>query len=230
LWTELFVYTSVCWQIGILCVLSYHYMKIIKKENLDIVSLVNDLKNGATLVYPTETCYGLGCDANNSEALEKIFQIKKRQKNKSVLVVVSDLAMILPCIEWNPTLQKLADKYWPGPLTLVVKVKAVCHLPAGVINEDGTIAFRVTEHYLASEISKQLNSPLVSTSANISSLESPYDIESVLKMFENEEIKPDIIIDAGTLPNKSSSTIVKVVGENIEVLRQGGVIVSLNDN
>lgn len=206
---------------------SFLYMEIIKKENLDIISLVNDLKNGATLVYPTETCYGLGCDANNSEALEKIFQIKKRQKNKSVLVVVPDLAMILPCIEWNPTLQKLAGKYWPGSLTLVVKVKGGCHLPSGVINEDGTIAFRVTKHYLASEISKQLNNPLVSTSANISSLESPYDIDSVLKMFENEEKNPDIIIDAGTLPNKSPSTIVKVVGENIEVLRQGEVIVEL---
>ena len=204
------------------------YMEIIKKENLDITSLVGELKRGATVVYPTETCYGLGCDANNREALDKIFQIKNRQKNKSVLVVVADLAMILPYIEWDSTLQKLADKYWPGPMTLVVKSKQDCILPPGVVNEDGTIAFRVTKHYLAAEIAKQLNSPLVSTSANISEMESPYDIESVLTMFENSEVKPDFVIDAGTLPHQSPSTIVRFSDGRLEVLRQGGVIVSLN--
>ncbi|MFA7314894.1 MAG: L-threonylcarbamoyladenylate synthase [Candidatus Magasanikbacteria bacterium] len=200
-------------------------MNIISQNNLNVEQIVKELKNGATIVYPTETCYGLGCDAYNIEALNKIFQIKNRQKNKSVLVVVPDLAMILPDIEWNPTLQKLADKYWPGPLTLVVKIKNNCHLPAGVINEDGTIAFRVTDHYLATEISRQLNSPLVSTSANISEMDSPYDVESILKMFENSKVKPDLVIDAGTLPYQIPSTIVRFFEGKLEVLRQGKVVV-----
>ncbi|EKE06599.1 MAG: Sua5/YciO/YrdC/YwlC family protein [uncultured bacterium] len=201
------------------------FMKIIKQENLDISEIVEALKNGATIVYPTETCYGLGCDASNKEAVDKIFAIKKRQAHKSVLVVVPEVSMIIPFISWTPTLQNIADKYWPGALTVVVKVKDKNIFPAGVVNEDGTMAFRVTEHPLAAEISQKLNSPLVSTSANIVSMNSPYDIESVLQMFESEEIKPDIIIDAGTLPTRSPSTVIKVVDERIEILRQGEVIV-----
>lgn len=203
------------------------YMEIIKQENLDIGQIVTELKNGATLVYPTETCYGLGCDANNTEALDKIFKIKNRQKNKSVLVLVPDLAMILPYIEWNSTLQNLADKYWPGPMTIVVQTKPECPLIKGVVNEDGTIAFRVTSHHLALEISKKLNSPLVSTSANIAELESPYDIESVLKMFSDSVLQPDFVIDAGTLPHQSPSTVVRVKNDKLEVLRQGELIVEL---
>lgn len=202
-------------------------MQVIKQENLDIDQIVAELKNGATLVYPTETCYGLGCDANNVEAIDKIFEIKNRQKNKSVLVLVPELAMVLPYIEWNPTLQKLADKYWPGPLTIVVNIKSGCNLAKGVVNEDGTIAFRVTAHHLASEISKKLNSPLVSTSANVSTMESPYDIESVLEMFVNLEVKPDFVIDAGALPHQSPSTIVRVQNGKFEVLRQGELIVEV---
>ena len=203
------------------------FMKIIKQENLDISEIVEALKNGATIVYPTETCYGLGCDASNKEAVDKIFAIKKRQAHKSVLVVVPEVSMIIPFISWTPTLQNIADKYWPGALTVVVKVKDKNVFPPGVVNEDGTMAFRVTDHPLASKISKKLNSPLVSTSANIASLESPYDIEAVLHMFEYEDIQPDIIIDGGNLQHRSPSTIVKVVGENVEVLRQGEVVLEL---
>jgi len=206
---------------------SFLYMKIIKQENLNIAEIVDFLKNGATIVYPTETCYGLGCDATNKEAVNKIFAIKKRQKNKSLLVVVPEVAMIFPYIDWNPTLQILSKKYWPGALTVVVNVKKINGFPPGVVNEDGTMAFRVTEHPLATEISKKLDSPLVSTSANIASLESPYDIVSVLQMFEHEDVQPDIIIDGGNLPHRSPSTIVKIVGENVEVLRQGEVVLEL---
>lgn len=202
-------------------------MKIIKQENLNLEEIIAELKNGATLIYPTETCYGLGCDATNKQAVDKIFAIKKRQSNKSVLVVVPEVSMIMPFISWTETLQNIADKYWPGALTVVVEVKDKNDFPTGVVNEDGTIAFRVTEHPLAAEISKNLKTSLVSTSANISSKESPYDIESVLQMFEHEEIKPDIIIDGGTLPTRSPSTVIKIGDEKIEVLRQGEVVVEI---
>jgi len=126
--------------------------KIIKQENLNLEEIIAELKNGATIIYPTETCYGLGCDASNKEAVDKIFAIKKRQAHKSVLVVVPEVSMIIPFISWTPTLQNIADKYWPGALTVVVKVKDKNIFPAGVVNEDGTMAFRVTEYPLAAEI------------------------------------------------------------------------------
>ncbi len=200
-------------------------MKIIKQSEIDIAQIVGELKEGKTIVYPTETCYGLGCDATNAEAVEKIFAIKKRQSDKAVLVLVPDVEMVMQYVDWNEQLEELSQKYWPGPLTVVTKVKENTALPKGVLSSDNTLAFRVTEHPFAKELAEFLGKPLVSTSANISSHASPYDIESVLKMFENTDNQPDVIIDAGTLPHRSPSTIVRVENGELSVLRQGEIVV-----
>jgi len=199
-------------------------MQIIHQNNLDIQEIETALKEGKTIVYPTETCYGLGCDAKNTAAVEKVFAIKQREEGKSVLVVVSDIDMAKRFVSWTPTLQGLADKFWPGPLTVVVDVREEHTLAPGVVR-DGTVAFRLTSHPLVRELCEKLNGPIVSTSANISGLESPYDTRSVIAMFEGKESAPDIIIDGGDLPFTSPSTIVRIIDDHVEVLRQGEIIV-----
>lgn len=198
-------------------------MQIIKQEDLNIIELVEELKSGKTLVYPTETVYGLGCDATNQSAVDQIFAIKKRQSDKSMLIIASDPSMMMEYIDWTPKLQEIYDKYWPGPLTVVVPAKIDCNLAKGVLAIDGTIAFRISGYSLAYELSHQLGRPIVSTSANLAQEKSPYDIEDVLAMFENEEIQPDIIIDSDKLPERSSSTIIKIQGDEIIILRQGEI-------
>ncbi len=200
-------------------------MEIITPEDFNLAEIVERLKQGAVIVYPTETVYGLGCDATNQEAVNKIFAIKQRQKNKPVLVVVPSVGMAMEYVEWSNKLEELAHKYWPGPLTIVVKVKADNLLAAGVVAEDKTLAFRVTDYPLAVELSQDLGRPLVSTSANISSQESTYDVTDIVAMFENSEIKPDIVLDVEILPHRSPSTVIKVKGDKVEVLRQGSVVV-----
>ena len=200
-------------------------MEVVKMENLNIDEIVEALKNGKVIVYPTETVYGLGCDATNQEAVDKIFKIKQRQENKSVLVVAGNIDMMVKYISWSKKLHELSDKYWPGPLTVVVSAKPENNLAHGVLADDGTVAFRITGHSLASELSNKLGGPLVSTSANIAAQESSYNVESIIKMFENREFQPDIIIDAGELPHRSPSTVVRVVGDEVKVLRQGELIV-----
>lgn len=199
-------------------------MQITKQNNLSLEEIILALKLGKTIVYPTETCYGLGCDATNTEAVEKIFAIKQREERKSVLVIVSDIEMAKRYVSWSPKIQELADKYWPGPLTIVTDLVNGHEFAPGVIR-DRTIAFRVTEHPLAQQMCRLLDGPLVSTSANIAGQESPYDIRSVLTMFEGQPHQPDIIIDGGELPYQNPSTIVKLVGDTIEVLRQGEIVV-----
>lgn len=202
-------------------------MNIISSEQLKISDIVSALKEGKTIVYPTETCYGLGVDAFNAVAVEKVFQIKKRQKKKSVLVLMSDIAMAQKYVNWTPELQQIAEKYWPGALTVVTYAKNPEKFPEGVLREDGTIAFRITDHPLAEALVKKLGRPLVSTSANISAMESPYDIKSVKQMFEHENAKPDIVIDGGDLPHRTPSTIVSLVNGKMEVVRQGEIVVEL---
>ena len=99
------------------------------------------------------------------------------------------------------------------------------------IADDGTVAFRITEHPLAVALCKAIDGPLVSTSANISAHESPYDIKDVVAMFAHEAVQPDIIIDGGKLPHESPSTIVRIHEDGtLEVLREGEMIVQLANN
>ncbi|MBI4992836.1 MAG: threonylcarbamoyl-AMP synthase [Candidatus Magasanikbacteria bacterium] len=208
-------------------------MQVVKQDDINDNRIVEMLRNGLTIVYPTETCYGLGCDARNREAIEKVAKIKQRQENKPMLVVVPDAAMALEYLEWSPKLQELADKYWPGALTVVGEskvhkvIKSIKSLCAGVVAPDGTIAFRVTSHPIPAQLSRLLDAPLVSTSANISGQEQPYNVEAVQRYFANQPDQPDIIIDAGELPRRAPSTIVRVLDGKVEVLREGETVINL---
>lgn len=206
-------------------------MNIFPQENLDISAICEALKSGKALVYPTETCYGLGCDATNQEAVDRIFAIKQRQKNKPLLVVAHDLSVMLEHVFDSPTLFELEEKYWPGPLTVVTRARSDSNLAKGVIAEDGTVAFRITDHPIASAICQAIDGPIVSTSANIAAHKSPYDIGDVLAMFGEEVVQPDIVIDAGVLPDRSPSTIVRInIDGTIEVLREGDIVIASKNN
>lgn len=200
-------------------------MNIVPLAQVDTAQLVTQLRNGATIVYPTETCYGLGCDATNQTAVDRVFAIKQRQKNNPVLVIMADIAMAMKYVDWDPTLEHLAGRYWPGPLTVVANVRDGAPLASGVVAADQTLAFRITEDSIAQSLSADLGVPLVSTSANIAAMESPYDIASVCTMFENNVDQPDTIIDAGPLPHHAPSTIVRVEHGRATVLRQGELII-----
>lgn len=204
-------------------------MEIISLSKIKIDDIVARLKSGAAIVYPTETCYGLGGDATKAATVERLFTIKQRQQDKSLLLLMADQAMARAYVEWSQTLAELAQRYWPGALTIVAPLKVGVDLPRGVVGQDATIAFRVTSHPLAHVLCQGLGRPLVSTSANLAAAASPYDIATVLDYFSTARHQPDIIIDAGTLPHHPPSTIVRVVGSNIKVIRQGEVIVRLSN-
>lgn len=200
-------------------------MKVVSLQDLVLTEMIEALQQGKTIVYPTETCYGLGCDATNQSAVDEIYRIKQRQKDKPLLMVVSSIGMAMEYVQWNATIEKLAEQFWPGPLTIVSFAKSQSQLAKGIIGHKDMVAFRVTSHPLATALSAQLHKPIVSTSANLSSLDDPYDIADVIDMFTGKEHRPDIVIDAGALPHNSPSTIVRVVGEKIEVIRQGGIVI-----
>ncbi|MBT3419049.1 MAG: threonylcarbamoyl-AMP synthase [Candidatus Magasanikbacteria bacterium] len=200
-------------------------MNIVSDNNLDIDTIITSLEQGSVIVYPTETSYGLGCDATNQVSVNRIFDIKKRDHKKALLVIAPNIEMMMDYVYWNETLDRIAHTYWPGPLTVVVKAKPDTNIAKGVLAEDNTIAFRITNHPFASALATKLAAPLVSTSANITGKSTPYDITSVKDMFEKEDVTPDIVIDAGNLPHKIPSTIIRVVGDYVDVLRQGEIII-----
>lgn len=200
-------------------------MQLISQNNLEILELVQALKEGKTFVYPTETCYGLGCNALNAEAVQKIFRIKKRDDGKPVLIVFPNIEMAMEYIDWNEMLETIALKYWPGPLTVVVEDLGKGNFPQGVRGNDGTIAFRISSHPFVQEITQAFGGPIVSTSANVAGEENPYTAEDIQKRFLKEEMQPDIIVDAKTLPPSPPSTVVKIENGQLIVLRQGSIYI-----
>jgi len=170
--------------------------------------------------------YGLGCDAANQSAVDKIFQIKTRDRSKPLLVVVPTIEMAKIFLFWNDQLDKLANKYWPGKLTVVALAKG--NLAKGVVTSDGALALRVTSHPVAGFLSQKLNLPLVATSANLSGGGDVYEVAKIKQIFSGRDLQPDALLDYGQLPKCQPSTIVSVIGDKLEVLRQGEIIIDSN--
>ncbi|OGH64655.1 MAG: threonylcarbamoyl-AMP synthase [Candidatus Magasanikbacteria bacterium RIFCSPHIGHO2_01_FULL_41_23] len=199
-------------------------MRIIPREKVVIQEIVVELKAGKTIVYPTETCYGLGCDALNAEAVVKIFTSKGRETGKPMLMLASSIGEVKTFIEWNEIIEKLALDHWPGALTIVAKAKNSREWPAGIIGADNTLAFRVSSHPLITNILQEFNNPIVSTSANFSGGENPYRVEQIINSLGQGKTKPDTVIDAGDLPLQLPSTVVQVLDNHIKILRQGLIV------
>ena len=201
-------------------------MQITKECNL--AQTVVDLLDGKTIVFPTETSYGLGCDATNQTAVDRVFAIKGRKSGKPLLVVVPNVEMAKKILVWNDTLEKLAQKYWPGPLTVVGEYKeSEPALARGVVVNDKTVAVRVTAHPLLVSITEKINRPLVATSANLADRGDIYSFEKIVDQFGHRSRQPDVLMDYGVLPKHKPTTIVKVLESGFEVVRSGEITVTL---
>jgi L-threonylcarbamoyladenylate synthase len=206
-------------------------VKILSPDN--IAEAVDLLKQGGVIVYPTETSYGIGCDATNAETVARVFAIKGRPEGKGVtLLLPSSNPFGEELVDWDPKLREMAEKYWPGPLNIIVEVRMGSSIatqcmtgsPVGRSTPEGsTIAVRRSSHPIAQALVDALGVPLVSTSANISGEKELYDAKSIVELFGARNLQPDAIIDAGLLKKNPPSTIITSQNGNVEVLRQGAI-------
>ncbi|MBI2075868.1 MAG: threonylcarbamoyl-AMP synthase [Candidatus Aenigmarchaeota archaeon] len=187
---------------------------IIKAKYKNAISAaVRVLKKGGIIIYPTETSYGIGADAANSDAIKKIFRIKIREKGKQISIIVSSLSMAKEYAVIGILTKKLAQKFMPGPLTLISKKK---NLP-GILSKN-TIAWRIPSHAFALALVKKFGKPITATSANKSGKPQMYKINNVIKSFPGSV---DLIIDAGNLPRQRPSTIFDTI--NQKIVRKGPI-------
>jgi len=194
-------------------------VKKINKNQID--EIIAQLKTGRTVVFPTETSYGLGCDATNKFAVDKIFQIKKREADKPLLVLVSSIEEAKKYLVWDEMLEKLSKKYWPGALTIIGLCKNPNALPRGVVSQSGKLAVRVSADKWLKEITNRLGCPLVATSANISGQNNIYNSLEAENIFSAQILKPDILVDGGQIPIVKPTTIVEVENGVCSIVRQG---------
>ena len=191
-------------------------VEVMKPEVKVLKKAVNIMKRGGLIIYPTETCYGIGADATNPKSIEKIYEIKGRGHTKPIPVLVSNINMIKKYGITTKKIEFLVKKFMPGPLSLVIKKKG----PISDVNQEG-ISFRISSHPVASELVKLLGKPITTTSANISSRPPIYEIKKIIENFED---KVNMIIDCGNLPKNEPSTCIDMTDEdNVKIIREGPI-------
>jgi L-threonylcarbamoyladenylate synthase len=184
----------------------------------DIAGFAATLRAGGVVAFPTETVYGLGADATNSDAVLKIYETKGRPRFNPLIVHVTDLDMARRYVGFSPLAERLAQ-FWPGPLTLVLPRRADAGLSDIVTAGLDTVGVRVPNHALALELIRAAGVPLAAPSANPSGKLSPTTAEQVQRAFEGTVP----VLDGGPCQSGVESTIIAVDGETITQLRAGAL-------
>lgn len=188
-------------------------------NSTDLQPAVSILQRGGLIAYPTETVYGLGANIYDQKAVRKIFEIKRRERQKPLSVMIAshvqveELCMDLPNYAYN-----LIATHWPGPLTLILRASA--RVPDYITSADNKIGLRMPDHCITKALMKLHREPITSTSANVSGVEAPVRAQEVVNTFAD---KIDLIIDGGECKVKIPSTVLDATGEAPRILRAGAI-------
>ena len=185
-------------------------------DNDEIKKVVGIFKNGGVIVFPTDTVYGIGCDPYNENAVKKIYEIKSRDKIKSLPVLAYSIDIVKQIVMMDKLTEKMVEKYWPGPLTLILKLKDQKLKKS--LNLEEKIAIRIPNSECTLKLLKECNL-VVGTSANVSGDSSFTDPQKCTENLKNY----DVFVDGGTITSKGESTIIEIENEKINVIREGAL-------
>ncbi len=178
--------------------------------------LINVLKKGNLAIIPTDTTYGIICDASNDDAVRKVFLTKKRDFTKPLIILASDMDMVKKYTKKISDLEEeIINKFWPGPLTILLHKNSL--ISDLVTSSSPLVGIRIPKNKTLQEIIKGLDAPIVATSANISGEEVITDVSNI----DKELIKNVNFICYGDKISSIPSTLIKVNNNKIEFLREG---------
>jgi|WetSurMetagenome_2_1015567.scaffolds.fasta_scaffold470262_1 L-threonylcarbamoyladenylate synthase len=182
---------------------------------------VEVLSSGGVVMHATDTCYGLAVDISNVNALEKLYAIKKMSSDKPVSIMVANLVHAEEFAEFEDPARKLAEKFWPGPLTFVLK--RYDSLPFFFNENMDSVGIRCPDSGFSLALIKEFGGPLTTTSANVTGSSEVYKVEDFLAQFGKDDLLPDLILDSGEIARNEPSTII-VFGENgAAIIREGSL-------
>lgn len=177
------------------------------------------LQAGELVAFPTDTVYGVGAIAWDATAVGKLYTAKLRSPDKAIPILLADAAdLALVARDLPPAALRLAERFWPGPLTLVVPKAAA--VPGAVTAGGDTVAVRIPDHPLARDLIRAAGAPLATTSANLSGGASPVTAEEVAAQLAD---RIAMILDGGRCPGGVASTVVDVTRAEPVILRPGPV-------
>ena len=192
--------------------------KMIPADNPEAIpTALEILAGGGTVVFPTDTVYGLASSAFSTAAIEKLFEIKVRERGKPIAVLLGSVDQLGDVTDQpSPAAIALAEKHWPGALTLVVPRHP--GMPE-ILSPQPTLGVRIPDHPVALAL-LQAAGPLAVTSANLSGEENTVTAQEALSQLDG---RVDLILDGGMTPGGVPSTVVDMTGETPRILRQGPV-------
>ncbi len=182
----------------------------------DLAEAAGIVQGGGVVIYPTDTLFGIGCDPFNEGAIEKVIRLKRRG-SQPLPVLCSNIARAEALVNLGGVGRSLADRFWPGGLTIVARA-IDDKLPRRLVGESGTLGVRVPDHPGALKLISLCGGCLVGTSANISGervLETP---EAILEVFDE---KFDVLVYGGEKSLGIPSSVVDVVDGNLRIIREG---------
>jgi L-threonylcarbamoyladenylate synthase len=192
-------------------------LKSIKADENGIKKAANVILNGGLVIYPTETVYGLGCLPSDPEASRRVCEVKQRT-TKPLPLICSDIQSAKKIVVFDPLSETLAEKFWPGPLTLILPNKV--NYSKWVNREKKTLGVRVPNSEVARKLAELSGGVIVSTSSNLSG-EDPHVTAQEAEMHLGRNV--DLILDGGTLSGQLPSTILDLSGAYLKILRRGPI-------
>lgn len=192
-------------------------MKIVKEKEANLKEVAKLIRRGGVVVCPTDTVYGLICDAANKKAIEMVFRIKKRDGNKPLPLFVKDFKMAKQIAKISKKQEKFLKSVWPGKITAILL--PLKKLPKGIGKTKKEIGLRMVDCAIVNDLLKIINSPLTATSANISGEPPSTKIKEVISRFSGQKNKPDLVIDKGNLPKNNPSKIIDLTVYPSKILR-----------
>ncbi len=183
----------------------------------DLLEITDKLASGKNVILPTDTGYLIACDATNETAIQNVFDIKKRQNNNPIHICVGSVKQAHEAGKFNEIANKLLKAHCPGAISVIVpKQDWVSDL---LVANTGNIGVRIPDSPCILQVCNELQKPITATSLNISTHAPLSDTQEILEVFGS---KIDLMIETNR-PFLSSSTIVRVIDDNVEILRQGPI-------
>ncbi|MDO9209703.1 MAG: L-threonylcarbamoyladenylate synthase [Deltaproteobacteria bacterium] len=192
---------------------------VLKADSKGIARASRIILQGGIVAFPTETFYGLGADAGDVVALQKVFQIKGREENKPLLLLVAGRTWVQDLVKKiSPAAEALIERFWPGPLTLVFEASA--HLPPILTANTGKVGLRASSHPVTQALVQAVGRAITGTSANLSGQASPSLAAQVSQALGK---KVDAILDGGKTAGGLGSTVLDVSAVLPKIIRQGAI-------
>ncbi|MHA1198672.1 MAG: L-threonylcarbamoyladenylate synthase [Candidatus Heimdallarchaeaceae archaeon] len=179
--------------------------------------VVNFILDGQVVAFPTDTIYGLGCDVFDSDAVDVLYALKERPKDKPINVLISEVNQVYDVAQnIKPVFFELAERFWPGGLTIVVEKNS--SVPKNVTSNLPSVGVRMPASNIVQQMIKQAFTPIAATSANLSEQPDSKTAKTVLEYFEG---KIPCIIDGGPTELGQPSTILDISGKTPKIIRSG---------